>query len=183
MESDLRRRRNAPVVLWTLILAKCFLLEYWVAEYAVPINSTMYVWGLSLFMASVATGVSFNLTRKERGPLDLSSPATRVWFGCAALVVLAMLGFWLGDAAALNRLLSVIAGILGFAYGGHYLYTRGSIFLYSAVGWLIASCLLFGEASQLALFYFSMSLILFSALSSLLVYSRPRLFKYLIFRE
>jgi len=44
---------------------KCFVLEYFVQKYAVPINSKFYIWFLSIFMATVATIVYSSLQMKK----------------------------------------------------------------------------------------------------------------------
>lgn len=58
-------RINRLITLWGLLFTKCFLLEFLVRHYGVPINSLTYVWALSLVMASVATAVYINLQKQE----------------------------------------------------------------------------------------------------------------------
>lgn len=57
---------NLIIALWGLLFAKCFLLEFLVRQYAMPINSLIYVWALSILMATVATAVYANLQREKR---------------------------------------------------------------------------------------------------------------------
>ena len=44
-------------ILWSLILAKCFTLDFLVHIYQVPVNTAIYVWLLSCGMALAATYV------------------------------------------------------------------------------------------------------------------------------
>lgn len=58
-----KRRLKLVYLLWSLLFAKCFSLEYLVQEYEVPINSFYYVWCLSITMATVATVAYAQLER------------------------------------------------------------------------------------------------------------------------
>ncbi len=71
--SHSKARFNLIVTLWGLLFTKCFLLEFWVRHYAVPINSLIYVWTLSTLMAAVATVVYSNLHKQTRAEL-MQSP-------------------------------------------------------------------------------------------------------------
>jgi len=41
--------------LWSLILAKCFLAQWAILQFAIPINGPRYIWTLTLIMAVVAS--------------------------------------------------------------------------------------------------------------------------------
>ncbi len=42
-------------VVWTLVLSKCLILEYYIQDLMIPINSTFFIWSLSLVLTSVAS--------------------------------------------------------------------------------------------------------------------------------
>ncbi len=55
-----RAYREALVIdrlgsLWALILAKCFLAQWAIGRFAVPVNGLIYIWTLTLAMALVAS--------------------------------------------------------------------------------------------------------------------------------
>ncbi len=55
-----RAYREALVInrlgaLWALILAKCFLAQWAIGRFAIPVNGLIYIWTLTLTMALVAT--------------------------------------------------------------------------------------------------------------------------------
>jgi hypothetical protein len=177
LEFSLKRRRSVLSVLWALIFAKCFLLEYWVLVYAVPINSIIYVWSLSLFMATVASAIYVNLNRKEQGRLNLTSPTALIWSGCFALIALTAVGSLALDLLPFHRFPAIAAGILGCTYAGQYFNRREPSTLYSTAGWFLAAGLLLSVTWPLTLLYFSISLILFSALTSLVAYFKLRRYK------
>ncbi|MGZ0654687.1 hypothetical protein ACWPKO_16290 [Coraliomargarita sp. W4R53] len=66
---NLRTQFTFISALWGLLFTKCFTLEFLVRHYEVPINSVVYVWTLSIFMASVATIIYSNVHSEERGAL------------------------------------------------------------------------------------------------------------------
>lgn len=66
---DSRSRLTLIFTLWGLLFTKCFTLEFLVRHYDVPINSLLYVWTLSIIMASVATLVFANIEVAERADL------------------------------------------------------------------------------------------------------------------
>ncbi|TSA33173.1 MAG: hypothetical protein D4R66_04995 [Opitutales bacterium] len=41
--------------LWALILAKCFLAQWAIGRFAIPVNGLIYIWTLTLTMALLAT--------------------------------------------------------------------------------------------------------------------------------
>ncbi|MAV39754.1 MAG: hypothetical protein CML12_04160 [Puniceicoccaceae bacterium] len=40
---------------WALVLSKCFILEYYIEAFDLPINSIFYIWALSLSVVSILT--------------------------------------------------------------------------------------------------------------------------------
>ena len=44
---------------WALVLSKCFILEYYIEVFDIPINSLFYIWTLSLSAVSILSLVYF----------------------------------------------------------------------------------------------------------------------------
>ncbi|MEY2751018.1 MAG: hypothetical protein RLZZ550_989 [Verrucomicrobiota bacterium] len=55
--------------LWALILAKCFVLQWAIDAYALPVRGLVYVWLLTLAMAAAATGLYLRAHRLRLGLL------------------------------------------------------------------------------------------------------------------
>lgn len=42
-------------IVWILVLSKCLILEYYIRDLVIPINSTFFIWCLSLLLTSLAS--------------------------------------------------------------------------------------------------------------------------------
>ena len=42
-------------IVWILVLSKCLILEYYINDLLIPINSTFFIWSLSLIATTLAT--------------------------------------------------------------------------------------------------------------------------------
>lgn len=42
-------------IVWILVLSKCLILEYYIRDLSIPINSTFFIWCLSLLLTSLAS--------------------------------------------------------------------------------------------------------------------------------
>ena len=42
-------------IVWILVLSKCLILEYYIQDLAIPINSTFFIWSLSLGLTTLAS--------------------------------------------------------------------------------------------------------------------------------
>ena len=42
-------------IVWILVLSKCLILEYYIQDLAIPINSTFFIWILSLGLTALAS--------------------------------------------------------------------------------------------------------------------------------
>ena len=51
-------------IIWLLVLSKCFILEYYIQKFTLPINSHFFIWSLSIFLVSVASFLFWNRTKK-----------------------------------------------------------------------------------------------------------------------
>jgi hypothetical protein len=143
------------VILWGLIFAKCFTLEYFVQIYAVPINSALYVWSLSLSMASVATFVFLRLKATEGGFQNNLQRNLLIWTisGIAMVIVLAVA--FLSPSINAYLIPSFLAVILGAAYVTHGVLGQNSIYIYSGIGWWVGCAFLFAQNTVESLLLFA----------------------------
>lgn len=170
----LRRRHHVLVLLWALLFAKCFVLEYCVAAYQVPVNSVIYVWSLSLFMATVASIVYVNLTREEQGGFKIHSSSGRVWVICLTVTLLIVIASFAFGLLPLTRLPALAALIFAIGYGVQYFYRREPAALCCAAGWCLCAGLLLQMAHPYSLLVFGICLVAFAAFPSFLVYLKLR---------
>jgi hypothetical protein len=131
------------VALWGLILAKCCFLEHFVRQHAVPINTGIYVWLLSLFMAGLATVVLSGIVEPKVQHPDEKPDGPWLWpLTVSLMLVLLLLAFALGG----NRLLAVLP-LLCLPPGGAFALRCGVRFhpavALQAVGWLVSAGILF----------------------------------------
>ena len=176
-EADHRklRDRNLLILLWGIILAKCFAVEYLVEVYAVPINSVLYIWSLTLLLAVVATVVYLTLMREES--LWQKPPAAQIALGSATaittlLIIVCGLTLESFNGYLIPPLLSVTLGLSYFIFSintGHR-----PLFMVAAFGWWISAALQFLNADVGTLLLFSASLMLFTVLPVALLMFRNR---------
>ena len=50
-------------IIWLLVFSKCFILEYYIIEYQLPINSHFYIWTLSLLLVSTVSYLFWNRSK------------------------------------------------------------------------------------------------------------------------
>ncbi|MGB0409625.1 MAG: hypothetical protein ACPGIC_06470 [Opitutales bacterium] len=169
-----RRRDHLLVLLWALLFAKCFILEYCIAAYEVPVNSLVYVWGLSLFMATAASIVYVNLTCEAQGGIAIRTRSGRVWVACLALVLVLVLSSLVFGWIGLAPLTVVVSVLFAIAYAAQYLYHREKSAMCCAAGWCLCVGMLLQMSSPAVLLLFGISLIALAAFPSFLVYLRLR---------
>ncbi|MEO0509217.1 MAG: hypothetical protein AAF065_05115 [Verrucomicrobiota bacterium] len=170
----LRKRHHILVLFWALLFAKCFILEYCVVAYAVPINSVTYVWSLSLFMATIASIVYVDLIRREHGEFKVYSRSGQVWMVCIAITVVTALTSFAFAWITIKHLLGIIALVLAVGYGVQYFYRREPPALCCTVGWCLCAFLLLQIEHPYSLLVFGTCLIAFAAFPSFLIYLRLR---------
>ena len=101
--------------LWSLILAKCFLAQWAIDKFAMPISGLRYIWSLTLAMAVVATALYL---RAHRARFALFPHQFRVSSAVLGGVLVAQ-GFLLYAHFALGHLSgSVTAGLSASLLGG-----------------------------------------------------------------
>ncbi len=109
--------------LWSLILAKCFLAQWAIDTYLMPINGLRYIWVLTLTMALVATVLYL---RAHRAPLALFPHQVRV--GSAVLGgLLVAQGFLLYAHLGLGLLSAAVTAGLAASLLGAWSLARASL--------------------------------------------------------
>lgn len=168
-----RVHRNSLIsILWGLIFAKCFTLEYLVQLYDIPINSTIYIWSLSLSMAAAATFVFVRLTLQERQFSMTISPAGSIWGACGlGLLLTATTGF---TVESINPYLipALLALIMGVGYCAQSLLEKDPMYLFSGFGWWLGAAILFDQSSMNGLRIMAILIIIFTVCPTVLKITR-----------
>ena len=151
--------------LWALILAKCFLAQWAIDRFGIPVSGLRYVWALTLAMALVAT---FLYLRAHRASLALLPHQFRV--GSAILGGLAVAqAFLLYAHLALGRLTPATTAGLAAALFGVWSLARASLkrawepFVGAALWWAIAATALIGPDDR-ALLWVGLGLLVAQAI-------------------
>lgn len=109
--------------LWALVLAKCFLAQWAILRFAIPVSGLLYIWVLTLAMAAVATAFYLHAHR-----VRLRLLPTQFRVGTAVLLGLAVaLGFLLHAHFALGLLSVSTAAGLGAALVGAWSLARAAL--------------------------------------------------------
>ncbi|WP_269522895.1 hypothetical protein [Coraliomargarita parva] len=123
--------------------------------YAVPINSILYIWTLTLLMASVATLVFLGLNKEESGADRLRfPPAAGIWLATLAGIVLTLVAGFAIPAIPHHLLPALTGTLIGIGYGAHGLsFRQTDKSLFACAWWLLAGFLFLLElpSSLLAL--------------------------------
>ena len=162
------------VILWGLIFAKCFTLEYFVQIYDVPINSTLYIWSLSLSMATAATFVFLRLKAKKGSFQDSLPRNLAIWAtsGIAMLVTLAVV--FASGSLTPYILPSLFAVILGAGYVTHGRSAKNMIYTLSGISWWIGAGILFAQSAVESLLLFAFLILALSVCPIVVQMSRPK---------
>ena len=109
--------------IWSLILAKCFLAQWAITQYSIPVSGAFYVWTLTLVMGTVA---SLYYLHAHRVKLYLLPTHFRV--NAAVLVgLLVSLGFVAYARFALGAIEAPVAAALGAALLGSWSLARAAL--------------------------------------------------------
>jgi hypothetical protein len=109
--------------IWSLILAKCFLAQWAITQYSIPVSGAFYVWTLTLVMGTVA---SLYYLHAHRVKLYLLPTHFRV--NAAVLVgLLVSLGFVAYARFALGAIDAPVAAALGAALLGSWSLARAAL--------------------------------------------------------
>ena len=150
------------IILWGLVFAKCLTLEYLIQLYSIPINSKIYVWMLTLIMASLATVAFLRTKSAENNRLQAISVIHLMWCGCLLIGVL--LTGALALLAKLNpyAVPTIFSLILGIGYFSHGILIRKNIHILVGICWWIGSAVLAtrNNLENLSIFAFLMIIVL-----------------------
>jgi hypothetical protein len=109
--------------IWSLILAKCFLAQWAITQYSIPVSGAFYVWTLTLVMGTVA---SLYYLHAHRVKLYLLPTHFRV--NAAVLGgLLVSLGFVAYARFALGAIDAPVAAALGAALLGSWSLARAAL--------------------------------------------------------
>ena len=134
-------------ILWGLLLTKCFALEYFATAYSAPINTTLYVWALSILMASVATAVHLKLKFEEGVGRSGISTIQAVWIGAGLLIFLLLIAQNQLEAISQQIYLPITALIIGACCTTQGLMLRQLHDVALGFGWSIGAAVLFRTES------------------------------------
>jgi hypothetical protein len=109
--------------IWSLILAKCFLAQWAITQYSIPVSGAFYIWTLTLVMGTVA---SLYYLHAHRVKLYLLPTHFRV--NAAVLGgLLVSLGFVAYARFALGAIEAPVAAALGAALLGSWSLARAAL--------------------------------------------------------
>jgi len=164
------RTSQIVILLWSLIFAKCFALEYFVQVYTVPINSALYVWSLTLLMATTATVVFLRLRISQECVQHIQRQDLFIWGTCSATILLTIVLIVQSQRISNYILPALFAIMLGTAYISHGCLKHRHIHIFSGIGWWIGASglLLFGPHSAKSLFLFAALIIVLTSVPTLL---------------
>ena len=109
--------------IWSLILAKCFLAQWAITQYSIPVSGAFYIWTLTLVMGTVA---SLYYLHAHRVKLYLLPTHFRV--NAAVLAgLLVSLGFVAYARFALGAIDAPVAAALGAALLGSWSLARAAL--------------------------------------------------------
>lgn len=141
--------------LWALILAKCFLAQWAIDRFVMPISGLRYVWCLTLAMAAVATVLYL---RAHRAPLAAFPHQLRVGSAVFAGLLVAQ-GFLLYAHFALGLLAAPATAGLAAALCGAWSLARAGLrrawepAIGALLWWALAATALVGRPADAALWF------------------------------
>jgi hypothetical protein len=141
---------------------KCFILEYLVLDYALPINSMLYIWSLSIFMATVATVIYLRLQVDESTTGHPFPPSAAIWCVCLIGILLVIVAGFSLERLDLLQIPALLSILLGFAYCAQGLLEKKIRHIFSAFGWWLGAAILFRQDSINGLLYFALFILLFT---------------------
>ncbi|HBR67039.1 MAG TPA: hypothetical protein DEA16_02620 [Opitutae bacterium] len=152
------------VILWGLIFAKCFTLEYLVKVYAVPINSALYIWTLTLTMATIATFVFLRIKAQESSFQKSLRRNLVIWGTSAIAMLIALLIAFISQSINPYSIPALLAAFLGASYFFQARINRSLSDTISGSGWLIGSGILFVQSAVESLILFAFLILALSVL-------------------
>ena len=180
VEIALEQGRIAPrfqgilALFWGMIFAKLFILEYAMQVYEVPLNSTFYVWTLTLVMATVCTVAYVRLGRHRLKGKPVTGKMVRsIWMGVfTAILTATVAGMLLADFSP-YLLPAIYALVLGVGFFSHSVLNGRTLFKALAAAWWLAALLLSSRDEVVTFAWFSGFLVVFQVLPSAYLHFWP----------
>jgi len=158
-------------VFWALITAKCYLLEFWVIRYNIPVNSDLFVWALPGGMALFATTAFVSRLQKEYAPKTLlCTPAFKIWLGVWAIGVILALLKTLNLKWGIEPIERSVSALICLAYFYHGVASQSLYRILLGFCWLIAVGIIAASPSIDANIFFSASLFILLTIPELIKY-------------
>lgn len=163
----LEKSRQVPafrvlmVFFWGLIMAKCLLAQWAAIRFQMPINTTVFVWGLSLAGSGALTLAYAWMLFRELPTMPLSGRlVSATWVGCAigfGLLAIVAIGYNAFNPYFLPALAAVLLGV-----GCHIqsVIDRRKLYRVLAAGWWLAALGLFTLTDYNALGWMALALLL-----------------------
>ena len=152
------------IILWGLIFSKCFVLEYLVQIYSIPINSTVYIWSLTLWMAVVAT---FAFLRVNSGKNSTAMVPRRIiinWISCGIITLLILTGAFLSNSIMIDpySIPALFSFMLGIGCLIHGFLSSSLLYILRGISWWAGTFILFNQSNinSLPLFAFLILLLI-----------------------
>jgi hypothetical protein len=162
------------VILWGLIFAKCFTLEYFVQVYAVPINSALYIWTLTLSMAAVATFVFLRIKASKSGFQQSLQRNLLTWGTSAIAMLITIVVAFNAQAIDSYSIPSLLAFFLGASYLAQSRFNKTLSDILSGGAWLIGAGILFVQSAVESLILFAFLILALSVLPVVVQMIRPK---------
>lgn len=168
--------RGAVTIFWGLIVAKCFLLEWAVRAYDIPINSALYIWFPTLLFAVACTWAYSGSAMKNllRRPL-LGRYVAAIWSGAAISAFILCVVTATLETISFYILPALLSLVLGSAYFVHSIIDSRIPFKIAAYCWWTASLFLFYKHDLSSLYLFSLFIVLFQVLPTTYLYLKENL--------
>jgi hypothetical protein len=165
--------KSLIIILWGLIFAKCFTLEYFVQVYAVPINSVLYVWTLTLSMAAVASFVFLRIKSQDSNFQKSLQRNLVIWGTSAIAMLIALVVVFTSQSINPYSIPSLLAAFLGASYLVQSLLNSSLSDTLSGSGWLIGAGILFVQGAVESLILFAFLILALSVLPVVVQMIRP----------
>ncbi len=162
------------VILWGLIFAKCFTLEYFVQVHAVPINSALYIWTLTLTMAAVATFVFLRIKAQGSRFQESLQRNLVIWGTSGIAMLIALVVVFTSQSINPYIIPSLLAVFLSASYLVQGRLNSNLSDTLSGSGWLIGAGILFVQSAVESLILFAFLILALSVLPVVVQMIRPK---------
>ncbi len=145
---------------WALVLSKCFILEYYIEVFEIPINSLFYIWTLSLSAVSILSIVYFKHILRFAQINGRISVQGLLRLCLLITFFLIHLGQLIFNCFTLAQLLSLQLSLLGFCFALQAYINHNRWYIITAVYLIFSSIPLSFSPSRSVNLYTSFLLII-----------------------